>query len=185
MPSRITCAHCNTEFTPESGVAFDSCPVCGRTVEVNPAPHSSDYRCGKCNRVWHADNGAEPCPWCRLAELKEENAGLHEEVSQRVKAAIHAESREDKAIRSAEAAEAERDKALLSKYAPLGDNHHNAWACPHCNEGKVTPAELTARVRELEAELRNCAETVRMAFGPDDPAYVQANAALSATEVPA
>lgn len=49
--------------------------------------------------------------------------------------------------------EGERDNALLSKYAPLGDNHHNAWACPHCNENRETPAQLEARATRADAEL--------------------------------
>lgn len=36
--SRVTCTHCDFLFYPEEGVAVDDCPVCGRTVEVKPAP---------------------------------------------------------------------------------------------------------------------------------------------------
>ena len=36
--SRVTCTHCYFLFYPEEGVAVDDCPVCGRTVEVKPAP---------------------------------------------------------------------------------------------------------------------------------------------------
>lgn len=36
--SRVTCPHCDFLFYPEEGVSLDDCPVCGRTVEVKPAP---------------------------------------------------------------------------------------------------------------------------------------------------
>ena len=35
---RVTCHHCDFLFYPEEGVSLDNCPVCGRTVEVKPAP---------------------------------------------------------------------------------------------------------------------------------------------------
>lgn len=159
MSSRITCAHCNTEFTPEAGVALDPCPVCGRTVEANPAPLpvAPCSICGKAGNATLINVGGqewmhghcamselkelrEPTPaplpedvkeavarlkvsvqnvvmggWKqampdldtllrslsdltrRLAEVEAEAAGLHEEVSQRVKAASRAELHEDRA----------------------------------------------------------------------------------------
>lgn len=36
--SRVMCPHCDGWFSPEEGVSLDDCPVCGRTVEVKPAP---------------------------------------------------------------------------------------------------------------------------------------------------
>lgn len=36
--SRVTCTHCDFLFYPEEGVSLDDCPVCGRTVDVKPAP---------------------------------------------------------------------------------------------------------------------------------------------------
>ena len=38
MGKRVTCPHCDFLFYPEEGVSLDDCPVCGRTVEVKPAP---------------------------------------------------------------------------------------------------------------------------------------------------
>lgn len=35
---RVMCPHCDGWFFPEEGVSLDDCPVCGRTVEVKPAP---------------------------------------------------------------------------------------------------------------------------------------------------
>lgn len=43
-------------------------------------------------------------------------------------------------------AEAER-----RKWAPLGDNHHNAAACPHCSPASII-AEQTARAGRAEAD---------------------------------
>ena len=44
-------------------------------------------------------------------------------------------------------------------FAPAGDNHHNAWACQHCNPFRMTPDALTksrdaaiARAEKAEAE---------------------------------
>ena len=37
------------------------------------------------------------------------------------------------------------------QFRPLGDNHHNAMACPYCNPDKLNPQALRARVERLEA----------------------------------
>ena len=56
------CPHCDGWFFPEEGVSLDDCPVCGRTVEVKPAPapcsgcgcehdeiHNPTDTCATCN----------------------------------------------------------------------------------------------------------------------------------------
>ena len=35
-PARVTCGHCDHSFWPDGNI--DSCPVCGRTVEVKATP---------------------------------------------------------------------------------------------------------------------------------------------------
>lgn len=49
-------------------------------------------------------------------------------------------------VESRESAEAivERVAALL-RFAPMGDNHHNAAACPHCSHGVVVLPVAVAR----------------------------------------
>ena len=39
------------------------------------------------------------------------------------------------------------------RWTPTGDNHHNAWLCPHCNQGNESPQSLTKRAEAAEAEL--------------------------------
>lgn len=55
---------------------------------------------------------------------------------------------------------AERDAALAIRWTPTGDNHHNAWLCPHCNVGSESPQKMLAEIKWLRAELRKLAITV-------------------------
>lgn len=57
------------------------------------------------------------------------------------------------------AKDAEIEKLRGLQFSPIGDNHHNAWACPHCNPSGKTPKQMDddiaakdARIAELEAE---------------------------------
>ena len=43
-----------------------------------------------------------------------------------------------------------REEVRRARFAPLGDNHHNALACPYCNPKQLDPeAELTALRRRV------------------------------------
>ncbi len=50
--------------------------------------------------------------------------------------------------------EAERDRLNLLVFAPLGDNHHNAKACPYCNPSQDQPTDQRAAV--VESDLCLC-----------------------------
>lgn len=69
-----------------------------------------------------------------------------------------------------EQAERERDEA---KFSPLGDNHHNAAACPHCGDllGKAVDRAVTAEACEtqLRQAIAEAAITLRDALArPED-----------------
>ena len=43
-----------------------------------------------------------------------------------------------------------REEVKRARFSPLGDNHHNALACPYCNPKQLDPeAELTALRRRV------------------------------------
>lgn len=54
----------------------------------------------------------------------------------------------------------ERDAALAIRWTPTGDNHHNAWLCPHCNVGSESPQALTKRASLAEAEVSRLRDAV-------------------------
>jgi DNA-binding transcriptional MerR regulator len=119
----------------------------------------------------------------RVRELEAEAVGLHEEISQRVKAAIHAESREDKAVRRADKAEArvreleaKKDAAFWQGWALLagfitGSHDEQSLVEEAAREHGVTLALLEASSCD-EFELEPLRRKVFM------------SAALAATEVP-
>jgi hypothetical protein len=86
----------------------------------------------------------------------------------------------------AEKAEAERD---VARFAPLGDNHHNALRCPYCNPEQIDPAAERAARQCAEAERDHARKAVEMVIGdtatelgcvPDSEAILAAIAALKA-----
>lgn len=66
----------------------------------------------------------------------------------------------------------ERDEA---RFRPLGDNHHNAWACPHCNPEGLKPEDyrrdlmhMRARAEAVEAALAVAQDRIFDLLLPED-----------------
>lgn len=44
-----------------------------------------------------------------------------------------------------------RHEVLDAKFSPLGDNHHNALKCPHCNPDRIDPKALQAALTQAQS----------------------------------
>ena len=60
-----------------------------------------------------------------------------------------------------------REEVKRARFSPLGDNHHNALACPYCNPKQLDPeAALTALRQRVVEVVGPFAELVPAAFPP-------------------
>lgn len=64
---------------------------------------------------------------------------------------------------SARVKELEAELAAIRgvQFSPTGDNHHNAWLCPHCNPGTESPLSLTKRIEAESARADRAEERVK------------------------
>lgn len=130
--SRVTCPHCDFLFYPEEGVTVDDCPVCGRTVEVKPAP-APGATCKESLQV-HAlpDSVESALGVVILSDFPSVESVLRHHISDLTRR-----------LAGAEAQLASREQELLDTLNRLMDERGTL-------RGKAEAAE--ARVRELERD---------------------------------
>lgn len=164
---RVTCPHCDFLFYPEEGVSLDDCPVCGRTVEVKPAPAplpilveatlkgiGHDYPGAECTLRAHISDLTR-----RLAEVEAELEPMRAVVRERTQSAYEAECR----ARRAENAEA-RVRELEVIIGAMDEAHaHDDQALTAAymsgaHEGKKQAEAFKSRVMEWARGQCECCE---------------------------